>query len=61
MLRGREEMKKETRRKAIERRDKISAKERLIYSDKIVNLIVTSEEYEKAKTIMLYKAVGSEV
>lgn len=54
-------MKKEIREIAIEGRKKISSEERLTYSEKIVNAIVTSEEYEKAKTIMLYKAVGSEV
>ena len=54
-------MKKEIREKAIEGRKKISSEERLTYSEKIANAIVASEEYEKSKIIMLYKAVGAEV
>ena len=54
-------LKQYLRRKAIRGREQLDPEKRKEYSDRITDLILQTEEYAKAKTILSYHAVRAEV
>jgi 5-formyltetrahydrofolate cyclo-ligase len=54
-------LKQYLRRKAIRGREQLDPEKRMEYSDRITDLILQTEEYANAKTILSYHAVRAEV
>ena len=55
-----QELRKAIRKDKIKARDSYTVEERMALSESICKNILSSEEYKKAKTIMIYKAVRGE-
>lgn len=55
------EDKKQLRKSKIQARDNLSPEEREAFSGQIVERILASKEFQKAKTIMIYRATRGEV